>query len=116
MTCDSIIVAQVLYADQSIVKLIGDVNCPNRKRGGEKCVYLRSFEESKRAPTNVSIAKLAVACSIFLLRMRNRVLLYLVGPTSLKKGKVGLPESETLASNVTVHPPIKTLRDKSRGS
>ena len=47
MTCDSNILAQVQQAgqDQSIVELIGDVKCPNRKCGGEKCVYLTSFEE-----------------------------------------------------------------------
>ena len=45
MTFDSNILAQVLYQDQSIVELIGDVTCPNKKCRGEKCVYLTSFEE-----------------------------------------------------------------------
>ena len=45
MTCDSNILAQVFYQDQSIVELIGDVNCPNKKCRGDKCVYLSSFEK-----------------------------------------------------------------------
>ena len=45
MTFDSNILIQVLYQDQSIVELIGDVICPNKNCRGEKCVYLTSFEE-----------------------------------------------------------------------
>ena len=48
MTFDSSILAQVLYRDQSIVELIGDVVCPNKCRG-EKCVYLTSFEEVNKS-------------------------------------------------------------------
>ena len=44
LTFDSKILAQVLYQDQSIVELIGDVICPNRKCRGEKSVYITSFE------------------------------------------------------------------------
>ena len=39
LTSDSNILAHVLYQDQSIVQLIGDVNCPNKKCRGGKCVY-----------------------------------------------------------------------------
>ena len=49
MTFDSIIPAQVLYQDQSIVELIGDVICPNKKSRGEKSVYITSFEEINRS-------------------------------------------------------------------
>ena len=45
MTFDSNILAQVLHQDQSIVQLIGDVSCPNKKCRGKKCVYLTRFEE-----------------------------------------------------------------------
>ena len=45
----------------------------------------RALKKSTRTPTNVSNAKLAVRCSIFLLRIRNHVLTYLVGPTALEK-------------------------------
>ena len=45
MTSDSNILAQVLYQYQSIVQVIGDVICSNKKCRGEKCVYLTSFEE-----------------------------------------------------------------------
>ena len=37
------------YQDQSIVQLIGDVICPNKKCRGEKCVYLTSFEEINKS-------------------------------------------------------------------
>ena len=37
-TSDSNILAQVRYQDQSIVQLIGDVICTNKKCRGEKCV------------------------------------------------------------------------------
>ena len=49
MISDSNILAQVLYQDQNIVELIGGVICPNRKCGGEKCVYLTSFEEINKS-------------------------------------------------------------------
>ena len=45
MTSDSNILVQVLHQDQSIVELIGDVICPNKKCRGENCVYLTIFEE-----------------------------------------------------------------------
>ena len=48
MTFDSKVLAQVLYQDQNILELIGVVICPNKKRRGEKCVYLRSFEEANK--------------------------------------------------------------------
>ena len=38
-TSDSNILAQVLYQDQSIVQLNGDVICPNKNFRGENCVY-----------------------------------------------------------------------------
>ena len=46
---------------------------------------LRALKKSTRAPTTVSDAKRAVTCSMFLLRIRNHVLTYLVGPTALEK-------------------------------
>ena len=46
---------------------------------------LRALKKSTRAPTNVSNAKRAVTCSMSLLRIRNHVLPYLVGPTALEK-------------------------------
>ena len=49
MTSDSHILAQALYQDQSIVQLIGDVICPNKKCRGDKCVYLTSFEEINKS-------------------------------------------------------------------
>ena len=49
MTFDSNILAQVLYQDQSVVELIGDVNCPNKKCRGEKSVYITSFEEINKS-------------------------------------------------------------------
>ena len=49
LTSDSNILAQVLYQDQSTVELIGDVNCPNKKSRGEKCVYLKNFAELNKS-------------------------------------------------------------------
>ena len=49
MKSDSNILAQVLYQDRSIVKLIGDVICPNKKCRGEKSVYITSFEEINKS-------------------------------------------------------------------
>ena len=51
----------------------------------KRAYTLRALKKSTRAPTNVSNAKRAVTCSIFLLRMRKHVLLYLVGPNELEK-------------------------------
>ena len=116
MTCDSNFLPQLLYHNQSIVVPIGDVICPNKKCRGKKCVYLTSLKKLTRAPTYLSIAKLSVTCSKFLLSSRNHVLPDLVGPTAFYEVKFGLPERETIASNATVHPPIKTFHDKSRGS
>ena len=50
MTSDSNILAQVLYQDQSVMELIGDVICPKKKCRGEKCVFLTSFEEINKNP------------------------------------------------------------------
>ena len=52
--------AQVLYQDQSIVQLIGDVICPNRKCRGEKSLYLTSFEEINKSTYQCKQCK---ACS-----------------------------------------------------
>ena len=49
MTFDSNILAQVLYQDRSIMELIGDVICPNKKCRGEKSVYITSFEEINKS-------------------------------------------------------------------
>ena len=38
MTCDSNILAKVLYQDPGIAELIGDWKCPNKKSRDEKCV------------------------------------------------------------------------------
>ena len=85
MTSDSNNLAQVLYQDQITVELIGDVICSNKKCRGENAYTLPALKKSTRAPTNVSKEKLAIACSIFLLRIRNHVLPYLVEPTALEK-------------------------------
>ena len=45
MTSDSDILGQVLYQDQNVVELIGDVIYPNKKCGVEKSVYITSFED-----------------------------------------------------------------------
>ena len=60
MTSDSNVLAQVLYQDQSVVQLIGDVICPNKKCRGEKCVYLTSFEEINKSTYQ---AKQCKACT-----------------------------------------------------
>ena len=49
MTFDSKVLAQLLYQDQSIVELIGDVICPNKKWRSEKSVYIMSFEEINKS-------------------------------------------------------------------
>ena len=49
MISDSNSLAQVLYQNQSIVQLIGDVICPNKKCRGKKWVYLTSFEEINKS-------------------------------------------------------------------
>ena len=104
MISDSNVLAQVLYQDQSIVQLIGDVICPNKKCRGEKCVYLTSFEEINKSTYQCKQCK---ACSHVL-------------NIPFKDQKPGvtlfLPKRETLASNATVHPAIKTLHDESRGN
>ena len=48
-TCNSSILAEVLYQNQKLVDLIGDVNCPNKKWRGEKCVYLARFKEINKS-------------------------------------------------------------------
>ena len=60
MTFDSNILAQVLYQDQSIVELIGDVICPSNKCRGEKNVYITSFEEINKSTFQCKQCK---ACS-----------------------------------------------------
>ena len=60
MTFDSNVLAQVLYQDQSIVELIGDVICPNKKCRGEKRVYTTSFEEINKSTYQCKQCK---ACS-----------------------------------------------------
>ena len=60
MTSDSNIFAQLLYEDQSIVQIIGEVICPNKKFRGEKCVYLTSFEEINES---TYLCKQCKACS-----------------------------------------------------
>ena len=60
MTSDSNILSQVLYQDQMIVKLIGDVICPDKKCRSEKCVYLTNFEEIRK---DTSGSKPCKACS-----------------------------------------------------
>ena len=116
MTSDSNILAQLLYQDQSIVELIGDVICPNKKCRGEKSVYITSFEEINKSTYEYKQCKACTHVLNIPLRIRNHVLPYLVGPTALEKRQSWITERETLASFATVHQPIKTLHDKSRGS
>ena len=63
MISDPNILAHVHYQDQSIVQLIGDVICPNKKCRGEKCVYLTSFEEINKGTYRYGQCK---ACSYVL--------------------------------------------------
>ncbi len=49
MISDSNILAQVLYQDQSIVQLIGDVISPNKKCRSETCVYITSFAKINKS-------------------------------------------------------------------
>ena len=58
----------------------------------KRAYTLRALKKSTRTPTNVSNAKGAVTCSIFLLRIRNHVLPYLVGPTALEKRQCWITE------------------------
>ena len=60
LTFDSNILAQVLYQDESIVELIGDVICPNKKCRGEKSVYITIFEEINKSTYQCKQCK---ACS-----------------------------------------------------
>ena len=60
MTFDSNTLTQVLYQDQNIVELIGDVICPNKKWRGEKSVYITSFEEINKSTYQCKQCK---ACS-----------------------------------------------------
>ena len=117
MTFDSNFLAQVLYQDQSIVEIIGDVTCPNKKCRGEKSVYITSFEEINKSTYQCKQCK---ACSRVLnIPFKDQepcVTLFGWTYCFRKKNKFGLPKRETLASNATVHQPIKALHDKSRGS
>ena len=117
MTFESNILARVLYQDQNIVELIGDVICPNKKCRGEKSVYITSFEEINKSTYQCKQCK---ACShVLKIPFKDQepcVTLFGWTYCFRKKNKVGLPKRETLASNATVHQPIKTLHDKSRGS
>ena len=60
MISDPNILAQVLYQDQIIVQIIGDVICPNKKCRGGKCVYLTSLEKINK---NTYQCKQCKACS-----------------------------------------------------
>ena len=117
MTSDSNILAQVLYQDQSTVELIGDVICSNKKCRGEKCAYLTSFKEINKSTYQCKQCK---ACShVHNVPFKDqKPWVTLFGWTYCfgKKDKVGLPKRKTLASNATVHQPIKILHDNSRGS
>ena len=57
---DSNILSQVLYQDQNVVQLIGDVICPNNKCRGENCVNSTSFEEINKS---IYQCKQCKACS-----------------------------------------------------
>ena len=56
------VLAQVVYQDQIIVELIGDVICPNKCRVGT-CVYLTNFEEPNK---NTYKCKQCKGCSYVL--------------------------------------------------
>ena len=84
MTCDSNNLAQVLYQDESLVELIGDVICAKKKCRGEKCVYLTSFEEINKITHQCKQCK---ACS-HLLNVRfsdQKPCVTLFGQTALEK-------------------------------
>ena len=114
MTSDSNIFAQVLYQDQSTVELIGEVTCTNKKCKGEKCVYLTSFEEINKSTYQCKQCK---ACSHVLnIPFKDqKPCVTLFGWTYCFRKKTK-SNYQNLASNATVHPPIKTLQDKSSGS
>ena len=57
MTSDSNIFGQVLYHNQSIVELIGDVICPNKECRGEKCVYITSYEKNNESSYKCNLCK-----------------------------------------------------------
>ena len=57
---DSNTLSQVLYQDQSLGQIIGDVICSNKKCKGEKCVYITSFEDINK---NTYQCKQCKACS-----------------------------------------------------
>ena len=117
MTSDSNILDQVVYQDQSIVELTGDVICPNKKSRGEKSVYISNFEEINKSTYDCNQCK---ACTHVLnIPFKDqKPCVSLFGSTYCfrKKDKFGLPKRETVASSATVHQPIETLHDKSRGS
>ena len=116
MTSDSNILAQLLYQDQSIVELIGDVICPNKKCRGEKSVYITSFEEINKSTYEYKQCKACThVLNIPFKDQKPSVTLF--GWTYCFRKKTKLQyQKETLASIATVHQPIKTLHDKSRGS
>ena len=53
--------------------------------------------KSTRTPTNMSNGKLAVTRSIFLIRIRNHVLHYLVGATALEKRQNPITKKKKLS-------------------
>ena len=85
MTFDSNILAQVLYQDQNIVELIGDVICPNKKCRGEKSVYITSFEEINKSLYQFKQLKACSHVLNFHFEDQKPLLPYLVGPTALEK-------------------------------
>ena len=111
---DSNILARVLYQDLSIVELIGDVICPNKKCRREKSVYITSFEEINKSTYECRQCK-ARTHLLSILFKDQEPCVTLFGVTLEKKYNVGLPKRGTLASNATVHQPIKPLHDKRRG-
>ena len=116
MTCDSNILAQVIYKDQIILELVAVVIRPKKNLEAKSAYTYRVLKKSTRAPTKESNAKLAVTGSKFFLRNRNYVFPFLIGTTSLGKRQSGITIKETLASKASVLPPTKTLHDKSSGS
>ena len=116
MTSDSNILAQVLYQDQLIVQAIREVICTSRKGRDEKCVNLTSFEEINKSTYQCRQCK---ACShvLNIPFKGQKPCVTLFGWIYCFRIKTKSDyQKKNLAPNATVHPPIKTLHDKRRGS
>ena len=84
-TSESNILAQVLYQNQSVVELIGDVIFSNEKCKGEQSVYITSFEDINKRTYKCMQCKACTHVLINLFQIRDHVLVCFFGPTALEK-------------------------------